>query len=287
MSEDQPEPEDRAADNDKEEPIWTHEGPTRVWQHHGDAYPQRPPLPHEPIWIRPVRKPQSQRPSLTRGQIVRAAMELANAEGLEALTMRRLAKKLGAGAMSLYWHIPNKDDLLDLMLDAAFGEVELPEEPSADWRADLRLFAHHMLSVLRRYTWLPSLISSRPLPSPNRVRYVERFLSELEGLGLDLTTIGGILNTVEAYVDGFAQHEAAPEEIRRRTGMTEADWRATFAAYLQEVLSSGQYPTLARLIAGNAEISADATFEFGLECVLDGIATRIAAGRGDASSPLL
>src|SRR5215469_1479596 len=237
----------------------------------------------KPIWSRPVRKLQSQRPSLAREQIVRAAMELANAEGLQALTMRRLAKKLGAGAMSLYWHIPNKDDLLDLMLDAAFGEVELPEQPSADWRADLRLFARHMLSVLRRYTWLPSLISSRPLPSPNRVRYVERFLSELEGLGLDFTTIGGILNTVEAYVDGFAQHEAAPEEIRRRTGMTEAEWRAAFAAYLQQILSSGQYPTLARLIAGNAEISADATFEFGLECVLDGIAARIAAARRDGS----
>src|SRR5215475_9003971 len=117
----------------------------------------------EPIWSRPVRKPQSQRPALAREQIVRAAMELANAEGLQALTMRRLAKKLGAGAMSLYWHIPTKDDLLDLMLDAAFGEVELPEQPSADWRADLRLFARHMLSVLRRYTWLSSLISVRPL----------------------------------------------------------------------------------------------------------------------------
>jgi AcrR family transcriptional regulator len=280
MSEDQPEPEDRALDQDKEESIWRHQGP------HGHAYLQRPPLPHKPIWIRPVRKPQSQRPSLAREQIVRAAMELANAEGLEALTMRRLAKKLGAGVMSLYWHIPNKDDLLDLMLDAAFGEVELPEQPSADWRADLRLFARHMLSVLRRYTWLPSLISSRPLPSPNRVRYVERFLSELAGLGLDFTTIGGILSMVEAYVDGFAQLEAAPEAIRRRTGMTEAEWRAAFGAYLQQILSTGQYPTLERLIAGNAMINADATFEFGLECVLDGIAARIAAAHRDASSPL-
>jgi len=258
MPEDQPEHEDQAVNKNKE----------------------------EPIWMRPVRTPQSQRPSLAREQIVRAAIELANAEGLQALTMRRLAKKLGAGAMSLYWHIPNKDDLLDLMLDAAFGEVELPEQPSTDWRADLRLFARHMLSVLRRYTWLPSLISSRPLPSPNRVRYVERFLSELAGLGLDFTIIGGILNMVEAYVDGFAQHEAAPEAIRRRTGMTEAEWRATFAAYLQTILSGGQYPTLERLIAGNTVINADATFEFGLECLLDGIAVRIATASRDASSPL-
>jgi hypothetical protein len=88
---------------------------------------------------------------------------------------------------------------------------------------------------------------------------------------------------VEAYVYGFAQREAAPEEIRRRTGMTEAEWRATFAAYLQQILSSGQYPTLARGIAGNAEIKADAIFEFGLECVLDGIAARIAAAHRDGN----
>jgi AcrR family transcriptional regulator len=238
----------------------------------------------KPIWIRPARNPRSQRPSLTREQIVRAAIQLANAEGLEALSMRRLAKELGAGAMSLYWHVPNKEDLLDLMLDTAFGEVDLPEQPSANWRADLRLFARHMLSVLRRYRWLPALISSRPLPSPNRVRHIERFLSELVGLGIDFTTIGGILSTVEAYVDGVAQREAAPEAIRRRTGMTEAEWRAAFAAYMEQILSSGQYPTLARLIARNAEVSADATFEFGLECVLDGIAAHIAAVRRDGRS---
>ncbi len=235
------------------------------------------PLKHEPIWTRPMRQPQSQRPSLAREQIVRAAIELADAEGLQALSMRRLATKLGAGAMSLYWHIPNKEDLLDLMLDAAFGEVELPEQPSGDWRADLRLFARHMLRVLRRHTWLSSLISSRPLPGPNSLRYVEVFLSALDGLGLDANTMGGIHSTVHAYVDGFAQHEAAEEEIRRRTGMTEAEWHTALAPYFQKILSSGQYPTLARLIAENEDIDADASFEFGLECVLDGIAARIAA----------
>jgi AcrR family transcriptional regulator len=271
MAEDQPQPGNMALQRDKQEP-------TRGRTHHKPAHPQRP-----PIWSRPVRPLQSQRPSLAREQIVRAAIELADAEGLQAVTMRRLAQTLGAGAMSLYWHIPHKDDLLDLMLDTAFGEVELPEQPALDWRADLRLFARHMLGVLRRHTWLPSLTSSRPLPSPNRLRYVERLLTELADLGLDFNTIGGILSTVEAYVDGSAQHEVSPEEIRRRTGLAEAEWRATFAAYLQQILSSGQYPTVARLIVGNAEITADATFEFGLDCVLDGIAARIATARRDGS----
>jgi len=276
MSEDDP---DRAREPIKKEPIWRHQGPTHGWKHHGPAHGQRPSLTHEPIWVRPERPAHGQRPSLGREQIVRAAIELADAEGLETLSMRRLATKLGAGAMSLYWHIPNKEDLLDLMLDAAFGEVELPERPSGDWRADLRLFARHMLGVLRRHTWLPALISSRPLPGPNSLRYVEVFLSELDGLGLDVDTMGGILSTVDAYVDGFAQREAAEGEARRRAGMTEAEWHAALAPSFQRMLSSGQYPTLARFIAENTDINADASFEFGLECVLDGIAARIAATR--------
>jgi AcrR family transcriptional regulator len=281
MSEDKP---DRAGEPIKNESIWRHQGPTHGWKHHGPAHPQHQPiqhrpLKHEPIWMRPMRQPQGKRPSLAREQIVRAAIELADAEGLEALTMRRLATKLGAGAMSLYWHIPNKEDLLDLMLDAAFGELELPKQPSGDWRADLRLFARHMLSVLRRHVWLSSLISSRPLPGPNALRYVEAFLSELDRLGLDATTMGGILSTVDAYVDGFAQREAAEQEIRRRTGMTEAEWHAAQAPYFQNMLSSGQYPTLAHMIAEaeKVHVDADASFEFGLECVLDGIAVRIAS----------
>src|SRR5262249_31480452 len=278
MSEENPEHDKRLG---KHKPTWRHQGSTHGSKRHGSPHPQQPPLRPEPIWLRPVRQPQSQRPSLTREQIVRAAIELADAEGLEALTMRRLATKLGAGAMSLYWHIPNKEDLLDLMLDAAFGEVELPERPSGDWRADLHLFAHRMLGVLRRHTWLPSLTSSQPLPGPNALRYVEVFLIELRDLGLDVNTIGSILSTVDAYVNGFAQREAASEEVRRRSGMTEAEWYTALAAYFQHILSSGHYPTLARVVSESAEIDADASFDFGLECVLDGIAARIAAARRD------
>jgi AcrR family transcriptional regulator len=279
MSDETPDHEEQPV---KKRPVWRHQGPTHGWKHHGPAQsrpqPIQPqPLQRAPIWMRPLRQPQNQRPSLAREHIVRAAIELADAEGLGALTMRRLATKLGAGAMSLYWHIPNKEDLLDLMLDAAFGEVELPERPSGDWRADLHLFAHHMLGVLRRHTWLVSLLNSRPLPGPNTLRYVEVFLSELDGFGLDVNTISGILSTVEAYVDGFAQREAAAAEVRRRAGMTETEWQAALTAYFQQVLSSGQYPTLARIVSEDTDIFTDASFDFGLECVLDGIAARIAA----------
>jgi AcrR family transcriptional regulator len=190
--------------------------------------------------------------------------------------MRRLATILGAGAMSLYWHVPNKEDLLDLMLDAALGEVELSEPPSGGWRTDLRLFARHTLGVLRRHTWLPTLASSRPFPAPNALRYVEMFLPKLDALGLESKTIGGILSTVEAFVYGFAQREAAEEDARRRAGMTEAEWRAALAAYFQQLLASDRYPAFARFAMQSPDSDADARFEFGLDCVLDGIAARIA-----------
>jgi len=257
-------------------PSRRHQGPTHGLKHHGPPQPQHPPVQPEPIWLRPMRQPQGQRTSLTREQIVRAAIELADAEGFEALTMRRLATNLGAGAMSLYWHVPNKEDLLDLMLDAALGEAELSEPPTGNWRTDLRLFARHMLGVLQRHTWLPTLASSRPFPAPNALRYVEVFLPELTGLGLDSDTIGGILSTVEAYVYGFAQREAAEDAARRRADMTEAEWRGAVAAYFEQLLASGRYPTFARFAIASTGINADSRFEFGLDCVLDGIAARLA-----------
>jgi len=276
MSEEKPDHEEQPVEK---ESVWRHQGPTHGWKHHGPANPRHQPLKHEPIWMRPTRQPHGQRPSLSREQIVRAAIELADADGLEALTMRGLATKLGVGAMSLYWHVPNKEDLLDLMLDAAFGEVAPPERLSGDWRADLRLFAHLMLGVLRRHTWLPSLLSSRMLPGPNTLRYVELFLADLDDLGLDASTIADILSTVDAYVDGFAQRGAAAAETRRQAGMTEEEWQDALTAYFERILANGQYPMLARVIAENRDVSASANFESGLECVLDGIAARIAARR--------
>src|SRR3954453_8973113 len=105
--------------------------------------PGRPPRPEPQMpWTRPDFRPRGAHPALGREQIVRAAMEIADAEGLEAISMRRVAAGLGAGTMSLYWYVAGKDELLDLMVDAAFGEFRIPDRPTGDWRADLRLIAH-------------------------------------------------------------------------------------------------------------------------------------------------
>ena len=95
-----------------------------------------------PAWARPERPGRD--PSLTRARIIRAALEIADAEGPEGISMRRIAAKLGVGTMSLYYHVASKEDLLDLMLEAIYGEVGLPAEPSGDWRTDLTMLATRM-----------------------------------------------------------------------------------------------------------------------------------------------
>src|SRR5262249_50779369 len=157
----------------------------------------------------------------------------------------------------------------------------LSQRPSGDWRADLRLFARHMLGMLRRHTWLPSLISSRTLPGPNTLRYVEVFLSELDGLGLDFNTIGGILSTVDAYVDGFARRVGAPEEDRRRRGMPEGECHPALPGSSPHALSSVLFPIRTRAPPDITLTTADAGFDFGRECVPHGTAPCTPPARRD------
>ena len=121
---------------------------------------------------------------LSRDEIVSAAIAVADAEGPDAISMRRIARELSAGAMSLYWHVASKEELLDLMLDAIEAEIEVPE-PTGDWRADLGAFAHRTRAALRQHQWAVEFIGTRPPSGPNDVRNLERLLSLLDGIGVD------------------------------------------------------------------------------------------------------
>src|ERR1700750_2592912 len=125
------------------------------------------------IW---ERLPQ-QRTALDRDQIVRAAITIADTEGAQAITMRRIATALDTAAMSLYRHIFSKEDLLDLMLDTVFGEIELPAQSSGDWRRDPRHLADSTRAVLKRHAWIVSLLYSRPTIGPNYLRWFEASLA--------------------------------------------------------------------------------------------------------------
>ncbi len=165
------------------------------------------------------------------------------------------------------------------MLDAIFGEVAPYARPSGDWRADLRLMAEESRAVLQRHSWLALFSSGRIHLGPNMLTHIEFSLAAVDGLGLDNVAMTSILGMMDDYVQGSVLRDLADREIQRRSGMSEEEWRASIAPYLRQAVASGRYPTFARFVDEDEPVNPEARFVFGLECLLDGIAVRIAERR--------
>jgi AcrR family transcriptional regulator len=203
--------------------------------------------------------------------------------------MRRIARELSAGAMSLYWYVASKEELLDLMLDAIEAEIEVPES-SGDWRADLGTFAHRTRAALSRHMWAIEFIGSRPPSGPNDVRNLERLLSLLDGTGVDdFRVIMGVFMTVATFVIGSVMREAQElrfqrEQDRIHANMTEAEIQAEHERFYAWFKDSGHYPHITRLMESGVDPDDPDTreerFQFSLDCVLDGIAARLAPHPG-------
>ena len=222
---------------------------------------------------------------LSREEIVSAAIAVADAEGPEAISMRRIAREVGAGVMSLYWYVASKEELLDLMLDAIEAEIEVPE-PTGDWRADLGSFAHRTRAALRQHRWAVEFIGTRPPSGPNDVRNLERLLSLLDGIGVDdYGVVMGIFMTVATFVIGAVIREAQEvrfqaEQERVEASMTPEEIQAEHERFRSWFETSGRYPHIARLMEAGIDPDDPSTreerFQFSLDCVLDGVAARIA-----------
>ncbi|MCP2336611.1 TetR/AcrR family transcriptional regulator C-terminal domain-containing protein [Actinomadura rupiterrae] len=224
------------------------------------------------VWTKERRAPRRQAPSVER--FVAHAVAVADAEGADAVTMRRVAKDLGSGTASLYRYVASRDELLDLMIDAVQGE-DVPPGPSGDWRADLSASARRLRALLVRHPWLGAELTGRPALGPNALRQYDAVLAAAAQLTSDATLAALAVDTVTAYVLGAAGGEVAEAQASRRTGMTESEWRASVGPYIREVVESGDYPHFARRVVEADDLSPKAAFEIGLACVLDGLATRI------------
>jgi AcrR family transcriptional regulator len=220
---------------------------------------------------------------LSRDEIVGTAIAVADAEGPEAISMRRIARELRAGPMSLYWYVGSKEELLNLMLETLEVEVEAPE-PTGDWRADLRVFANQMRAMMNRHPWALEFIGSRPPAGPNDARNLERLLGILAGLDLDARRTMDLLGAIATYVVGAVIREG--QEIRGQrvqeeaeAGRTSEELDAERERYRDWFLASGQYPQIARLMESGVDPDDPATrderFEFGLDVLLDGIAAQV------------
>ena len=223
---------------------------------------------------------------LSRSEIVRTAIAVADAEGPDAISMRRIARELRAGVMSLYWYVGSKEELLDLMLEALLAETEVPE-PSGDWRADLRVFARGSRAVLLRHRWMMEFLGGRPPSGPNDARNLERLLALLDGLGLNARLTIDVLMTVATYVMGAVLREAQEmrgerDQQRAEAELTREEIEAERERYASWFAASDRYPRIRRLMEQDIDPDAaetrDERFEFGLDCLLDGIAARLPGG---------
>ncbi|MGW3056753.1 TetR/AcrR family transcriptional regulator C-terminal domain-containing protein [Streptomyces goshikiensis] len=224
------------------------------------------------VWTRPRPEPRRRAPGVD--QYVAAALAVADAEGLAAVSMRRVAGDLGSGTASLYRYITNRDELVDLMVDAAQGEDPLPES-TGDWRADLGAVAHASRATLLRHPWLAGELTGRPALGPNSLRRSESALRAAVALTPDITLASQALGAVHAYVLGSVASQQALRRAEQRTGLSEEEWQRSVGPYISEVLAAGEHPMLARRVLEAEEVDPDVEFEFGLGCVLDGLSARL------------
>jgi AcrR family transcriptional regulator len=236
--------------------------------------PSERPAP-EVIWLRPHRPTRGPHPAYSRDDIAAAAVRIADADGLDAVSMRRVAAEIGAGTMSLYRYVPRKDDLLALMIDAVGAEYALPDAPSSDWRADLLMLARQGRALVHRHPWLRRAASMVPSFGPNSLRTVEFFLAALDGSGLDGTTKMELFGLLNGLALSYGDMELAQAETLQRAGITAEQYQAAQVAYLQSIAASGKYPRFASVIAeGGPARDADASFEHIVNRLLDAVVAR-------------
>jgi AcrR family transcriptional regulator len=207
------------------------------------------------------------RESLTRARVLAAAVAITDEHGLAGLTMRSLADALGVKAMSLYHHLPNKEALLDAIVDAVFDEIGLPEV-GGDWREQLRRRAVSARSALNRHPWALALMENRTSPGPATLRHHEAMLATLRGAGFSLGATAHAYALLDAFVYGFALQEAT-------LPFDDADSAAEVAEAVMAGFASGEYPHLQEFATQHVlqpGYSFAASFDVGLDLVLDGIA---------------
>lgn len=235
-----------------------------LWRHElGERSPQRGP-----------------RKGLSIDQVVDAAVELADADGLAAVTMRGVAERLGVSTMSMYTYVPGKAELLDLMLDDIYQRM--PREPLADlpWRERVVEVAARNRELYRLHPWALKVSTSRPPLGPGLIAKYEHELGAFLGVGLDDVAIDSALTLVLDFVRSTALAMAESEAAQRDSATTDEQWWYTNAPLLAEVFDPAKYPTAARIGAAagaehRAAYSPDHAYQFGLDRILDGLAALI------------
>ncbi|HEY1174811.1 MAG TPA: TetR/AcrR family transcriptional regulator [Phytomonospora sp.] len=230
-----------------------------------------------PIWERPEPAERDTPSPLSRDRIVRAAIALADAEDLDAVSLRKVAGALDAGPMRLYRYIGTKEELLELMVDAVYAEI--PGPAGDGWRPLLRSYAHGIRDAALRHGWFADLLGGRPHFGPATLAHTEATLAALHaepGFG-DVDTVMSAVDVLAVHLIGALRKEIGERRAERATGLSKWQWQRERGPYLMRALATGRYPTLERMVREAAHPDAAASFELGLDYVLDGIEARLGA----------
>lgn len=214
-----------------------------------------------------------------RAEIVAAAVRIADAEGVEAVSMRRLADELGVATMTPYTHVESKDELIDLMRDAVAAEMLLPEPIPADWREALRAIAHHTKDAFEAHPWSLDIASRRPRARINRLRHIEQSVAIMVRLEVDPGTGRAILMSIDDYVIGYCARKRMRQRMLASLGPGDEEALHSFGDPDPEVaaaLEAGELPLIKKITGHrNGEhpfgVPPDSGFGPGLEWLLDGI----------------
>lgn len=225
-----------------------------------------------PIWSLPERGERGPRLRHSRAGVAAAAIRIADAEGITAVTMRRVAVELGTGTMSLYNYVPAKEHLLQLMADQTAAEYAYPPAPPPGSRAAIADLGRQGRDIARRHPWLPSVMIPPPPMGPCTLRYIDYFLGLLAGTGLGAAAKMETIAVINGFALMYGALQAALKEERARTGITEPEQQAAPVKVLAEAAASGSYPNLAAALASPSPQprTADQNFESCLIRLIDG-----------------
>ena len=233
------------------------------------------------LWRDPVTVPRhGPRQGLSIDTVVDTATGLADAENLDAVTMRRVAQVLGVAPMTLYTYVPGKAELLDLMLDAAYARMPRADTSGQPWRQRLAAIAAENRALFETHPWAATISTIRPPLGPGQMAKYEHELSAFGGLGLDDVTVDDCLTYLLSFIQAGARAAADARDIQRDSAVDDEQWWAANAPLLARVFDEDAYPTAARVgaAAGAAHGSAYSpshAYDFGLQRVLDGLAALI------------
>jgi AcrR family transcriptional regulator len=222
---------------------------------------------------------REERPRLSRERVLRGAIEVADAGGIDGLTIRSLARSLGVKPMSVYYYVANKDEILDGIVDLVFSEIELPTV-GGDWREEIRRRAGSARQVLRAHPWAIGLMESRTSPGPATLRHHDAVIATLRSAGFSHRLTAHAYAMLDSYTYGFALQEAG-------LPFDEAGTVGSVAEPIMERFATGEYPHLVEMATDyylQPGYNFGDEFDWGLNLILDALQTHPTAGSHTSST---